>query len=97
MLGEQNGALVHMMRNLEIERLTLAAMSLGIALRCCDVMTQYAATERKAFGSHLTEFGQIQRPHFRVLRTDSGGPCPGLHHCLAGRSRSPRKPRRCFF
>lgn len=60
-LGEVNGALVHMMRNLEIERLTLAAMSLGIALRCCDVMTQYAATERKAFGAPLTEFGQIQR------------------------------------
>ncbi|HQB46134.1 MAG TPA: acyl-CoA dehydrogenase family protein, partial [Polyangiaceae bacterium] len=54
-------ALVHMMRNLEIERLTLAAQSVGIALRCCDVMTQYAVAERKAFGQPLAEFGQIQR------------------------------------
>ncbi len=60
-LGAEGGALVHMMRNLEIERLTLAAMSLGIARRCCDVMAQYASSERKAFGKPLTEFGQIQR------------------------------------
>ena len=32
-----------MMRNLEIERLTLAALSLGIADRCMDVMLRYAA------------------------------------------------------
>jgi isovaleryl-CoA dehydrogenase len=48
------------MRNLEIERLGLAAMSLGIADRCVDVMTRYA-TERVAFGKPLTSFGQIQR------------------------------------
>jgi isovaleryl-CoA dehydrogenase len=60
-LGKEGGALVHMMRNLEIERLTLAAQSLGIAQRCCDVMTQYAAVERKAFKQPLSEFGQIQR------------------------------------
>ncbi|HPB99250.1 MAG TPA: acyl-CoA dehydrogenase family protein, partial [Polyangiaceae bacterium] len=61
LLGSEGGALVHMMRNLEIERLTLAAQSVGIALRCCDVMTQYAVAERKAFGQPLAEFGQIQR------------------------------------
>ncbi len=61
LLGTEGGALVHMMRNLEIERLTLAAQSVGIALRCCDVMTRYAAEERKAFGQPLSEFGQIQR------------------------------------
>lgn len=61
LLGAEGGALVHMMRNLEIERLTLAAQSVGIALRCCDVMTRYAAEERKAFGQPLSEFGQIQR------------------------------------
>jgi isovaleryl-CoA dehydrogenase len=49
-----------MMRNLEIERLTLAAMSLGIADRCVDVMVRYAA-ERKAFGEPIAAFGQIQR------------------------------------
>jgi len=60
-LGAEGGALVHMMRNLEIERLTLAAQSLGIALRCCDVMSRYAVAERKAFGRPLVDFGQIQR------------------------------------
>ena len=36
-VGQVNGALLCMMRNLEIERLTLAAMSLGIAKRCLEV------------------------------------------------------------
>jgi len=60
LLGEPGGGLTHMMRNLEIERLTLAAISLGIADRCVDVMIRYAA-ERKAFGGPLAQFGQIQR------------------------------------
>ena len=59
-LGAEGGGVTHMMRNLEIERLTLAAMSLGIADRCCEIMIRYA-TERHAFGKPLTEFGQIQR------------------------------------
>jgi len=49
-----------MMRNLEIERVTLAAMSLGIARRCVEDMNRYA-TERQAFGSSLNSFGQMQR------------------------------------
>ncbi|MCS6972710.1 MAG: acyl-CoA dehydrogenase family protein [Turneriella sp.] len=60
-IGEENGALLHMMRNLEIERLTLAAMSLGIARRAIDEMVRYASRERKAFGKYLSEFGQIQQ------------------------------------
>lgn len=60
MLGEQGGGLVHMMRNLEIERLTLAAMSVGIADRCVEIMVDYA-DQRKAFGESLNQFGQIQR------------------------------------
>lgn len=59
-LGEVGGGLSHMMRNLEIERITLAAMSLGIADRCVDVMVRYAA-EREAFGVPINRFGQIQR------------------------------------
>jgi isovaleryl-CoA dehydrogenase len=61
LIGEENGALTHMMRNLEIERLTLAAMSLGIARRALDEMVRYASVERMAFGKHLAEFGQIQQ------------------------------------
>jgi isovaleryl-CoA dehydrogenase len=59
-LGEEGGGLSHMMRNLEIERITLAAMSLGIADRCVEVMVRYAA-EREAFGVPINRFGQIQR------------------------------------
>ena len=61
LLGAEHGALVHMMRNLEIERVTLAAQSIGIALRCMEVMNTYAISERKAFGKPLISFGQIQQ------------------------------------
>jgi isovaleryl-CoA dehydrogenase len=60
LLGEEGGGLTHMMRNLEIERLALAAISLGIADRCMEIMLRYA-NEREAFGKALGEFGQIQR------------------------------------
>ena len=59
-LGAEGDSTIHMMRNLEIERITLAAMSLGIADRCLEIMVNYA-TERKAFGRPLVDFGQIQR------------------------------------
>ncbi len=59
-LGEEGDGITCMMRNLEIERLCLAAMSLGIADRCVDTMVSYAA-DRKAFGKPIAEFGQIQR------------------------------------
>jgi len=59
-LGEDGQAMLHMMRNLEIERLGLAAMSLGIARRCLEIMTRYAK-ERQAFGKPINQFGQIQR------------------------------------
>jgi len=61
LLGVENGAVTHMMRNLEIERVTLAAQSLGIARRCIDIMCDYTIRHREAFGKKLMEFGQIQR------------------------------------
>ena len=60
LLGDEGQGLHHMMRNLEIERLTLAAMSTGIAERCLDVMIRYGE-ERVAFGQPINRFGQIQR------------------------------------
>lgn len=60
LIGEEGGSLVHMMKNLEIERLTLAAMSLGIAKRCLNEMNKYAS-ERISFGKPLRKFGQIQK------------------------------------
>jgi len=59
-IGEEGQSLRHMMRNLEIERLTLSAMSLGIARRCVDIMIKYA-NERHAFDRAINEFGQIQK------------------------------------
>ena len=60
LVGELGGATICMMRNLEIERVVLAAMAVGIGRRSLEVMNNYA-NERKAFGSHLSSFGQIQR------------------------------------
>lgn len=60
LIGEEGQSIVHMMRNLEVERLTLAAMSLGIARRCIEIMNQYAQ-DRRAFGQSINRFGQIQR------------------------------------
>ena len=61
-VDNEGDAVLHMMRNLEIERRTLAAMSLGIARRSIEIMNRYAS-ERHAFGQPIREFGQIQS-HF---------------------------------
>jgi isovaleryl-CoA dehydrogenase len=60
LVGAEGAATLHMMRNLEIERVALAAMSLGIARRSIEVMNRYAG-ERTSFGKPLRDFGQIQR------------------------------------
>lgn len=60
LMGHEGDSMLHMMRNLELERLTLAAMSIGIARRSLEIMTKYAQ-EREAFGKPLSHFGQIQR------------------------------------
>jgi len=58
-VGEEGDSIKHMMRNLELERVTLAAIGLGIGKRSLDIMIAYAQ-QRKAFGQALFEFGQIQ-------------------------------------
>jgi isovaleryl-CoA dehydrogenase len=60
LLGSEGGGITNMMRNLEIERLGLSAMSVGMARRCLDVMVKYAA-ERHTFGKPIAAHGQIQR------------------------------------
>ena len=59
-VGAQGESLRHMMSNLEIERITLAAIALGIARRSLKIMVQYAQ-EREAFGQTIGKFGQIQK------------------------------------
>ena len=60
LIGTPGKAVRSMMRNLEIERVTLAAMSLGIARRCVEIMNGYGQ-ERESFGESLNKHGQIQR------------------------------------
>jgi isovaleryl-CoA dehydrogenase len=73
-LGAEGEGTLAMMRNLEIERLALAAMSVGIARRSLQVMVDYA-NERKTFGVPIREHGQIQRylaesfAEYRAART----------------------------
>mmetsp|Transcript_3645 Transcript_3645/g.8080 ORF Transcript_3645/g.8080 Transcript_3645/m.8080 type:complete len:453 (-) Transcript_3645:64-1422(-) len=60
-VGDVNGATLCMMRNLEIERVALAAMAIGLARRSLDEMIAYAGN-RPAFGKpNLYGFGQIQK------------------------------------
>ena len=60
LVGHEGDSMLHMMRNLELERVTLAAMSIGIAKRSLEAMNRYA-NERHSFGKPLSHFGQIQR------------------------------------
>lgn len=59
LVGAENQALDAMKKNLEIERLTLAAISTGVALRCYDEMVRYA-NERKSFGKAIINHGQVR-------------------------------------
>ena len=58
-IGAEGGSLKSMMRNLDIERITISGMALGIARASIEVATQYA-TERKQFGKPIGAFQQIQ-------------------------------------
>ena len=60
LIGTEGDSTKRMMRNLKMERLSLAGMSTGIARRCLQVMVSYA-NARKAFGVPIREHGQIQR------------------------------------
>ncbi len=58
-VGESGSSIKGMMRNLDIERITIAGISLGIARASIEVATRYAK-ERKQFGKPIGAFQQIQ-------------------------------------
>jgi isovaleryl-CoA dehydrogenase len=58
-VGEEGSSVKSMMRNLDIERITIAGISLGIAKNCIEVATQYSK-ERKQFDTPIGAFQQIQ-------------------------------------
>jgi isovaleryl-CoA dehydrogenase len=60
LVGNEGDAVLCMMRNLEIERVALAAMALGIARRSIEIMNAYAM-QRTAFGAPINRYGQIQK------------------------------------
>lgn len=59
-VGNEGDSVHHMMRNLEIERLTISGISLGIAQACVDQCLKYA-NEREQFGKTLGNFQLIQK------------------------------------
>jgi isovaleryl-CoA dehydrogenase len=59
-VGNEGDSVYHMMKNLEIERLTIAGISLGIAQACVDQCLKYA-NEREQFGKTLGNFQMIQK------------------------------------
>lgn len=60
LVGEEGQSVYHMMKNLDIERLTIAGISLGIAQACTDQCLKYA-NERKQFGKNIGEHQLIQK------------------------------------
>jgi isovaleryl-CoA dehydrogenase len=59
-VGQEGDSAIHMMKNLEIERITIAGISLGVAQACVDQCIKYAG-ERKQFGKNLANFQMIQK------------------------------------
>jgi len=58
-VGVENGSVKMMMRNLDLERVTIAGISLGIAKGAIEAATQYAK-ERKQFNKPIGAFQMIQ-------------------------------------
>ncbi len=60
LIGNEGDSLYHMMKNLELERITIAGISLGIAQACVDQSIKYA-NERKQFGKTLVNYQLMQK------------------------------------
>lgn len=60
LVGKEGDSIYHMMKNLDIERITIAGISLGIAQACVDQCVKYAQ-ERKQFGKAIGNFQLIQK------------------------------------
>ncbi|MBT3236165.1 MAG: isovaleryl-CoA dehydrogenase [Bdellovibrionales bacterium] len=59
-VGNPGDSTYHMLKNLEMERITISGISLGIANACVDQSLRYA-NERKQFGRPIGDFQMIQR------------------------------------
>jgi isovaleryl-CoA dehydrogenase len=54
LVGKEGDSIYHMMKNLDIERITISGISLGIAQACLDQCVKYSM-ERKQFGKKTLE------------------------------------------
>lgn len=59
LVGGENQAVGHMLKNLDIERITISGISLGIARASLEVAVKYAK-ERQQFGKPIADFQMIQ-------------------------------------
>lgn len=59
-VGNEGDSVHHMMKNLEIERITISGISLGVAQACVDCSLRYA-NERVQFGKPIGEHQLVQR------------------------------------
>ena len=59
-VGNEGDSVYHMMKNLEIERITISGISLGIAQACVDQCLKYA-NERIQFGKAIGRYQLIQK------------------------------------
>jgi len=60
LVGKEGDSIYHMMKNLDIERITISGISLGIAQACVDQCIKYAG-ERKQFGQNIGNYQLIQK------------------------------------
>lgn len=60
LVGQEGDSVSHMMKNLDIERITIAGISLGVAQACVDQCLKYA-NERKQFGKNIGDYQLIQK------------------------------------
>jgi alkylation response protein AidB-like acyl-CoA dehydrogenase len=59
LLGQEGEGFIQAMKILEGGRISIAALSIGLAQGCLDASIKYS-NERKQFGKHLSEFQSIQ-------------------------------------
>ena len=59
-VGQEGDSVSHMMKNLDLERITISGISLGIAQACVDQCVKYAQ-ERKQFGKAIGNFQLVQK------------------------------------
>jgi len=59
-VGNEGESTYHMMKNLEIERITISGISLGIARSCVEQCLKYSS-ERKQFGKKIGDFQLVQK------------------------------------